>query len=90
MRVGGRQAERLSSEKWELHGVGLLTDLSAHPVFLLIEDALLGFGDMAAVLAGHAALFLANLVILPVELARLLWRDFAFLDFLVDAVILVR
>jgi hypothetical protein len=75
---------------WELHGIGLLADLPAHPVFLLIEDALLGFGDMAAILASHTTLFLANLVIFPVELARLLWRDFAFLDFLVDAVILVR
>lgn len=90
MRIGDRQALEISSETWGLSEVGLLADLPAHPVFLLIEDALLGFSNMATVLAGHAALFLANLAIFSMELARLLWRYFTFLDFLIDAVILVR
>ena len=67
-----------------------MADLSAHRVFLLIEAALLRFGDMAAVVAGHVALLMANLsIFLLVETARLLPRHFTVLNVLMDAVILV-
>ena len=70
--------------------IALLTDLSADRVFLLIEDSLFGFRDMAAVLARHVALLLPNLTIFPMQPLGLLRRQFPFFDFLIDPAILIR
>src|SRR5450631_2265265 len=43
---------------------------------------------MAAVLTRHDSLFLPNLVILMVQICRLCFGDFAFLAFLVNALVL--
>jgi len=41
--------------------------LTADAVFLLVQHRLLALGDMAAILAGHIALFLTNLMIVVVQ-----------------------
>src|SRR6478672_13172350 len=68
----------------------LLADLLADLVLLLVERALLGLGDMAAVGARHGALFPADRVILGVQLLRLRLGDLAFAALGVDALALMR
>src|SRR2546430_16165284 len=55
----------------------------------LVERLLLGLGDVAAVGARHGALFLANGVVLAVQLGRLRLGDLALLALLMDALVLV-
>ena len=68
----------------------LLADLSANPVFLLIQRVLLLFGDMASVLARHIAFLLANLMIFMVQLLRLSFVNLTFSVFSVDTSVLVH
>jgi hypothetical protein len=67
----------------------LLADLATDLVFLLVQRALFLLGDVPTVLRGHVALFLANLAVFLVQLARLALGDFAFLHFVVDTLVLV-
>src|SRR5208282_3339771 len=55
-------------------------DLGADPVLLLVQRPLLLLGDVAVVLAGHGALFTANLTILLVQVGGLSLAQFALLD----------
>jgi len=64
-------------------------DLAADVVFLAVEDALVGSGDVTAVARSHAALLIADVAILAMKLARLATADLALATFLVDATILV-
>ena len=50
---------------------------------------LLAARDMTAVLAGHEAFFLADLVVLLVQRSRLAMADLALAHFVVDAAVLV-
>src|SRR5256885_11789140 len=50
---------------------------------------LLAARDMTAVLAGHKAFFLADLVVLLVQRSRLAMADLALAHFVVDAAVLV-
>src|SRR5579863_620902 len=63
----------------------LLADLVADAIFLLVERRLLELRDMAAILARHGALFLANLMIVLMQARRLLVGHLAFLHFLMNA-----
>src|SRR5580704_18543986 len=67
----------------------LATNLAADRVLLLVERALVGTGDMAAVERRHGALFAAYLAVLPVERPRLASGDLALAVFLVDTAALV-
>ena len=58
-------------------------------VFLLVQDTLLSLSDVAAVLAGHVTLFLADLVVFVVQGIRLPFGDLAFLQLFIDAPVLV-
>ena len=69
--------------------VGSTADLSADRVFLLIERALFGTGDVTAVLPTHETLFVTDRVILGMKRTRLASGDLAFTTLLIDAVILV-
>ena len=62
----------------------LAADLLAHVILLLVQPPLLEPGDVAAVLACHVALFLADLMVLAVQLIGPLVRKVAFLDLMVD------
>ncbi len=68
----------------------LVADLFANRVFLLVQGVVFGLGDMAAFLAGIVTLFRANAAIFGVQVARLGVAQVAFLDFVVDAPVLVR
>ncbi len=68
----------------------LFSDLLADAVFLLVQRLLFLLGDMAAILAGHGAFFVANLMIFRVQLGSLALGNFALFDFTMDAAILVR
>src|SRR5438876_8565523 len=70
-------------------GAELAADLLAHVVLLLVQRLLLEPGDVAAVLACHIALFLPDLMVLLVQLIGLLVRQVAFLDLMVDPLVLV-
>ena len=63
----------------------LLTDAA----FLLIQRALFLFGDVTAILAGHAVLFSTDAFVLLVQLFSLLLAYFALFDFFVDPFILI-
>jgi hypothetical protein len=67
----------------------LFADLLADGIFLLIKCLLFLLGDMAAVLRGHGTLFLTNLAIVLVQGLRLALGQVPFLDFLVNALVLV-
>jgi hypothetical protein len=69
-------------------GAASAADLLAHVVLLLVQRRLLELGDVAAVLARHAPLFLADLVVLRVEPSRPLLRELTFLDLTMDAGVL--
>ena len=69
--------------------LGLLADLPADGVFLLIERFLLGGRDVAVVELRHRPLFLADSPILAVKLAGLAFADFAFPHLAIDAPILI-
>src|SRR5215468_261287 len=68
----------------------LLADLLADLVLLLVERTLFGLGDVAAIGARHGALFLADRVILGVQLVRLRLGDLTFAALGVDALALMR
>jgi hypothetical protein len=67
----------------------LLADLAADPIFLPVKRSLLPFGDMAAVLRRHAALFVANLPVFFVHRPSLGFGYLACLHLPVDAPVLV-
>jgi len=67
-----------------VHWKGLLTDLLADLVLLLVQHVLLGFGDVTTVLARHVALFLPNLMVFFMQGICLLLGDLAFLQLLID------
>jgi len=60
-----RRGRGIAGEGW------LLADLSADRVLLLVQGALLQSRDVAAILAGHVALLLADLAIVLVQAGRL-------------------
>jgi hypothetical protein len=64
-------------------------DLAADRIFLLIERAPFGTGDVTAVLARHEALFVADRVILGMNRTRLAAGDLSFATLLIDAVVLI-
>src|SRR4029077_18335030 len=64
-------------------------DLAADPILLLIERALLGAGDVTAMLARHEALLGADEPVLSMKSTRLAATDFAFAPLLIDSRILV-
>ena len=63
----------------------LLADLPADRVLLLVERLLFLLRDVAAVLAGHQALFLADLPIILVQGCGLRLGEVPFLDLGLDA-----
>src|ERR1700691_1765700 len=67
-----------------------LADLSADAVFLLVQHSLLGLSNVTAILAGHVTLFLANLMILVMQLGRFALAHLTFFDFVVNTPVLVR
>src|SRR2546427_11511306 len=66
-----------------------VANLTAALVLLLVQHMLLAARDMTAVLAGHKAFFLADLVVLLVQRSRLAMADLALAHFVVDAAVLV-
>src|SRR5580704_1393479 len=64
-------------------------NLAADRVLLLLESALVGAGDMAAVQRRHGTLLAAHLAVLAVERPSLASADFALPVFPIDAAILV-
>ena len=69
--------------------LGLLADLPADGVFLLVERFLLAGRDVAVVELRHRPLFLADRPILAVKLAGLAFGYFAFPHLVIDAPILI-
>jgi hypothetical protein len=69
---------------------GLLADLLADRVLLPVQGFLLLLRNVTAVLARHSVFFPANLVIFSVQLMRLRLAHVPFLDFLMDAFVLIR
>jgi hypothetical protein len=67
----------------------LATDLTANGVFLLVQRALLGAGNAAAVLARHKAFLATDRPVFGVQSTRLPGSDLAFSSLLIDAPILV-
>ena len=67
----------------------LLADLLADRVLVLVERLLLLLGDVAAVLSGHQALFLADLPIALVQGGSLRPAEFALLYLGLDALVLI-
>ena len=67
----------------------LFTYFPADCVFLLIKNLLLSFCNMATVLSGHIPLFLANHMVLFMEMSCLSLCYFPFLNFLIDAFVLI-
>ncbi len=75
---------------WACFGpLGLLADLPADSVFLLVERFLLGGRDVAVVELRHRPLFLADRMILAVKLAGLPFGDFALPQLFIDPPVLV-
>ena len=68
---------------------GLLANLPAYVIFLLVERLLLQRSNVPAILARHVPFFLADLVIFPVKLVGLPLRNLAFLKFAINPPILV-
>jgi len=66
-----------------------LADLPADRILLLVQRLLLLRGDVRVVLAGHVALFSANLMILVVQGSRLLPIDLTVLHLGINALILI-
>src|SRR5450631_651949 len=67
-----------------------LAALTADRVFLSIQRALFLLGEVAAVLAGHHAFLLTDLVVVAMQRGSLGVAHFAFLDLGVDALVLAR
>ena len=67
----------------------LATDLVADVVFLAVQHVLIVAGEVAAVACGHAALLVAEPVILAMKLARLAVADLALAALLVDPAVLM-
>lgn len=68
---------------------GLFANLPAHVVFLLVERLLLQRTNVPAILARHVPFFLADLVIFPVKLVGLPLGNIAFLDLVINPLVLV-
>ena len=68
---------------------GLIANLPAHVVFLLVERVLLRLGNVPAILARHIPFFLADLMILPVKLVGLPLGNIAFLKLVINPLVLV-
>src|SRR5579864_7563510 len=66
-----------------------LADLFADAIFLLIQYCLFRLGDVAAVLSGHIAFFLADSMVFLVQRLGLRLAHFAFFDFVLDTLVLV-
>src|SRR5262249_43195902 len=69
--------------------LGLLADLPADGVFLLVERFLLGGRDVAVVELRHRPLLLADRVVLAMQLLGLALGDFALPQLAVDAPVLI-
>src|SRR5215470_5655823 len=69
--------------------LSLFADFPADAILLPVQRSLLGLGDMSAVPARHRVLFLADAMVLAMQLRGLGARQLAFLHFLVNATILV-
>ena len=67
----------------------LFTDLSADLIFLAVQDALLGIGDVAIMLTCHQALLFANTLVLAMQSACFSFGDSAFFNGSSDALILM-
>ena len=70
-------------------GIDLLADLRADDGLLLVQRVLFLLRDVSAVLAGHQALFAANLAMLLVERRSLRPGEIAFLDLRLYTLVLV-
>jgi len=68
---------------------GLLANLPAHLVFLLVERLLLQRSNVPAILARHVPFFLADLTIFSVKLVGLPVRNLAFLELAINPPVLV-
>ena len=74
----------------DLRGLALLRrDVLADAIFLLVEHLLFRFRDVAAILAGHGALFLPDLMILMMQRGRLAFGHRPILDVLVNPAVLI-
>jgi hypothetical protein len=80
---------RRGQAQWLLLATKSFANFFADSVFLLVQDTLLSFGDMTAVLARHVTFFLADLVVFVVQGIRLPFCDLAFLQLAIDAPVLV-
>lgn len=69
--------------------IRLFADLLADCIFLLVQNSLLGFGDMTAILTRHRTFFLPNLPIFPMQLCCFRLAHFTVFDFILDARILL-
>ena len=58
-------------------------------ILLLVQGSLFRLGDVPAILAGHVAFFLTDLAIVLMQLRALSLGQVTFLDFLVNATVLV-
>jgi hypothetical protein len=67
-----------------------LSYFAADHVFLLVQHALFGASDVAAILGGHVTLFLPDLTVLAVKLSGLTATDLAIPTFRVDPMVLIR
>ena len=68
---------------------GLLADLCADFVFLLIQDLLCLFGDVATILGHHVTFFLVNLAIFSVQPDCFGLGYIAFFNFVFDTIVLI-
>ena len=68
---------------------GLFANLPAHVVFLLVERLLLQRSNVPPILARHVPFFLADLMIFPVKLVGLPLGNIAFLDLVINPLVLV-
>ena len=86
---GGAASHTAATNKRDWQPIVSAADLAADPVLLLIERALLGAGDVTAMLARHEALLGADEPVLSMKSTRLAATDFAFAPLLIDSRILV-
>src|ERR1700730_5731447 len=86
---GGGASHTAATHKRDWQPIVSAADLAADPVLLLIERALLGRGDVTAMLPRHEALLGTDEPVLSMKGTRLAATDFAFATFLIDSRILV-
>lgn len=72
-----------------MSSASLAPDLVTHGVFLLVQGALIRFGDVTMVELRHIAFLLANCAVLLVKLSGLRLGKIAFADFALDTPILI-